>query len=217
MKMSLTGRIILTVLCFGIALAGFMVKLPAVFRHHDTELHTLFYFLAAGFLNILFVKRSLAGHLLVFALLYLMGMGIEYAQEYSNSLVRQPIHGRYDSEDIDANLKGLVYFSVVWAGYIVLWYATRSTRSIKSITAVPDLPPDLQLTRNAGASLQTVSSPQSFANALDKQELRTAMGLLNEIINRNPGHPLAVQLQVTVAELKRIIQDYSAEPGSETD
>ncbi len=119
MKLQLTiaHKLIITVLAFAIAITGFMVKLPAAFRHHDKELHALFYFLAAAFLNILFAQRKLLPHLIIFALLYLFGVAIEYAQEYSNQYFHMRIHGRYDKEDVLWNTKGLIAFSAVWILY----------------------------------------------------------------------------------------------------
>jgi hypothetical protein len=96
---------------------GFLVKLPSGFRHYDKELHTAFYFLAAGFLNMLFTNGKLTIHILIFVLLYLFSISIEYAQEYSNKLLHVRIHGRYDPEDVSANLKGLIAYSVVWVFY----------------------------------------------------------------------------------------------------
>ncbi|HCL05199.1 MAG TPA: hypothetical protein DHW64_04200 [Chitinophagaceae bacterium] len=107
---------------------GFMVKLPSAFRHYDKELHSLFYFLAAAFLNVLFAKKRFTRHILIFAFLYLLGMSIEYAQEYSNQFFRKRIHGRYDKEDVLSNLKGLIAFSVVWIVYVGLtFFAKRPT------------------------------------------------------------------------------------------
>jgi hypothetical protein len=117
MKLSASQKIILTIVCFVVALIGFMVKLPSVFRHYDKELHTLFYFLAAGFLNVLFADNKLFRHILIFAALYIMSVSIEYAQEYSNTLMHKTIHGRYDPEDVKANLKGLIAFSALWLVY----------------------------------------------------------------------------------------------------
>jgi hypothetical protein len=107
-------KLFIAAFCFGIAIVGFMVKLPSAFRGHDKEMHTLFYFLAAAFLNILFAKR----HVLIFIFLYLFGMGIELSQEYSNHFFKARIHGRYDPEDIRANLKGLLIFSAIWVAYL---------------------------------------------------------------------------------------------------
>lgn len=102
-----------------------MIKLPSVFRHFDKELHSLFYFLAAAFLNILFTNKKITIHLLIFGILYLFGMAIEYAQEYSNKFFHKRIHGRYDIEDIQSNLKGLIAFSLLWIIYVMLCYAYK--------------------------------------------------------------------------------------------
>jgi hypothetical protein len=200
MKLSLTHRIVLTVLCFGIALVGFMVKLPPVFRHHDTELHTLFYFVAAVFLNVLFVKRNLVGHVLAFLLLYAMGVAIEYAQEYSNSLVTQRSHGRYDPEDIKANLEGLVYFSILWVGYIAMYYLIGSKR-LKTVKT--ELSPATPVRTNATQPSKEIKpSSQLFINPQDEQKMQKAVQLLTEVMNENPGHPVAAELQAIIRRLK---------------
>lgn len=111
-------NLFLAFLFLAVSIIGFMVKLPSVFRHYDKELHSLFYFLAAAFLNVLFAKKRFTRHILIFAFLYLLGMSIEYAQEYSNQFFRKRIHGRYDKEDILSNLKGLIAFSVLWIVYV---------------------------------------------------------------------------------------------------
>jgi hypothetical protein len=111
-------NLFLAFLFLAVSIIGFMVKLPSAFRHYDKELHSLFYFLAAAFLNVLFAKKKFTRHILIFAFLYLLGMSIEYAQEYSNQFFRKRIHGRYDKEDILSNLKGLIAFSVVWVIYV---------------------------------------------------------------------------------------------------
>lgn len=122
------GNLFLAFLFLVLSIIGFMVKLPSAFRHYDKELHSLFYFLAAAFLNVLFAKKRFTRHLLIFAFLYLLGMSIEYAQEYSNQFFRKRIHGRYDKEDILSNLKGLIAFSVLWIVYVVVtFFAKRPT------------------------------------------------------------------------------------------
>ncbi|RYY54819.1 MAG: hypothetical protein EOO09_12880 [Chitinophagaceae bacterium] len=206
MKLSLTSRIVLTVLCFGAAIIGFMMKLPVVFRAHDTELHTLFYFLAAGFLNVLFVKRRLIGHVLVFVLLYAMGAGIEYAQEYSNSLVGQRIHGRYDPEDIEANVKGLVYFSVLWVGYVIVWHATRSVQSRAPVTPKHSSEAAVVGPTVAGVSRQSEPNGRSLADPGDIAKLREVIRLLGEVTNHNPAHPLASRLGATIRELNQMLE-----------
>ena len=132
-KLSTTAKIILALLCFAIAIYGFMIKLPSSFRRYDKELHSLFYFLAAAFLNILFVGNKLIRHIVVFVFLYLFGMAIEFSQEYSNKLLRSRIHGRYDVEDVQANLKGLVIFSIVWFIYAIGSYLLKKNDKPASI------------------------------------------------------------------------------------
>lgn len=113
-------KLLITFVCVIAAIIGFMIKLPSGFRHMDKELHSLFYFLAAAFFNLLFVQRNVIKHVVVFVLLYLFGAGIELAQEYSNRFFRARIHGRYDPEDVQANLNGLLAFSLVWCVVVVL-------------------------------------------------------------------------------------------------
>jgi hypothetical protein len=113
-KISTGQKILIAVLCFAVAITGFMIKLPSGFRHIDKELHAAFYFLAAAFLNILFARTNLIRHAVIFAFLYFFGMAIEYAQAYSNKFFRKRIHGRFDPEDVAANLNGLIAFSVLW-------------------------------------------------------------------------------------------------------
>jgi uncharacterized membrane protein YccF (DUF307 family) len=125
LHLTIPQKLFLTGFAFSIAIAGFMLKLPAVFRHYDKQLHCLFYFLAAAFLNILFAQRQLLPHLLIFILLFAMGVCIEWAQEYSNKFFSRKIHGRFDKEDVLWNIKGLVGFSVVWVVYCGVWLATR--------------------------------------------------------------------------------------------
>lgn len=115
-RLALTARQKALVLlpCLALTVAGFMLKLPSSFRSVDKELHALFYFLAAAVLNVLFAGTSLLRHIILFVSLFVFGMAIEYAQEYSNRFFRKRIHGRFDPEDIQWNLKGLIAFSVVW-------------------------------------------------------------------------------------------------------
>ena len=114
LQLTTTTKIILVIAAAIFSIIGFMVKLPSTFRHIDKELHTAFYFLAAAFLNILFANNKLTLHLLIFLVLLLFGVSIEYAQEYSNKLLHVRIHGRFDIEDVKANVKGLIGFSVLW-------------------------------------------------------------------------------------------------------
>jgi hypothetical protein len=107
-------KVLVVFICFAFAVYGFMIKLPSGFRHIDKELHALFYFLAAALLNILFAGTKLIWHAIIFITLYLFGAAIEYMQEYSNRFFRRRIHGRFDPEDIQWNLKGLIAFSLLW-------------------------------------------------------------------------------------------------------
>ncbi|HNP24574.1 MAG TPA: hypothetical protein PKM63_00035 [Panacibacter sp.] len=113
-------KIALTVAAFVAAVICFMIRLPSTFSHMDKEMHSLFYFLAAAFLNILFAKRNLVIHAVIFAALYVFGVAIEYAQQYSNTLLHKKIHGNADPEDMQANLQGLVIFSVLWLAYVIV-------------------------------------------------------------------------------------------------
>lgn len=122
LNLSITQKIVLAVFCFGIAIVGFMLKLPSMFRGMDKEMHAAFYFAAAAFLNILFTKRNLLIHIFIFGFLYAFGYAIERAQEYSNKFFRSRIHGRFDPEDVAANLQGLIYFSVVWVIVVAISY-----------------------------------------------------------------------------------------------
>lgn len=112
-------KTLLTILALILSVIGFMVKLPSVFHHYDKELHAAFYFLAAGFLNILYSK-NLTTHILIFLFLLGFGIAIEYAQAYSNILLHKRIHGRFDIEDVKANTKGLIAFSILWIPYLFL-------------------------------------------------------------------------------------------------
>ena len=118
-------KILLVAACFAASIYGFMIKLPSAFRHYDKELHSLFYFLAAAGLNILFAKRKIIIHLLIFGMLYFLGVAIEYAQEYSNKFFHKRIHGRYDVEDIQSNVKGLLAFSILWVLYTGLGFVYK--------------------------------------------------------------------------------------------
>jgi hypothetical protein len=118
MKLTAGNKMFITFVCFAIAIIGFMVKLPSAFRHMDKELHATFYFLAAALLNILFAKANLIKHAAIFIFLLLFGIAIEYAQETSNRFFRKRIHGRFDPEDLQSNLYGLMAFSIVWCLYV---------------------------------------------------------------------------------------------------
>ena len=130
MKLPLSNwtKILLVFACFALAILGFLIKLPSTFRHYDKELHSIFYFLAAAFLNLLFADKKIFRHILIFVALYLFGVSIEYAQEYSNKLLHSRIHGRYDIEDVHSNLKGLIAFSICWIIYVTIWFGFNKRR-----------------------------------------------------------------------------------------
>jgi hypothetical protein len=132
MKTGLTSwqKFLIVLVCFAVAIAGFMIKLPSGFRHIDKQLHAAFYFGAAAFLNLLFAGTKLVRHILLFIALYLFGMVIEYAQQYSNRFFRRRIHGRFDPEDIQSNLNGLIAFSLLWivCSIIILVYKKASLK-----------------------------------------------------------------------------------------
>lgn len=129
MPFKLSTKILLVFAAFAVAIIGFMVKLPSGFRHFDKELHSAFYFLAAAFLNILFAKRNLIIHAILFVVLYVFGVAIEYTQELSNKLLHQRIHGRFDIEDVHANVRGLVLFSAIWLVYAVVAFVYKQVNN----------------------------------------------------------------------------------------
>lgn len=126
---------ILLVITFIIgATIGFMIKLPATFRHIDKEMHAAFYFLAAGFLNVLFTDRKLPRHIIIVIALFLFGVAIEFAQEYSNTLFHVRIHGRYDIEDVKSNSKGLIAYSMLWCIYVSFVFVYRKASFKQTIS-----------------------------------------------------------------------------------
>jgi hypothetical protein len=132
LKISTAQKIIITVLVLGCSVLGFMIKLPAMFRHHDREMHAAFYFLAAAFFTLLFAGRNFWIHLFILATLAVFGAGIEYAQEYSNRLVRHRIHGRFDPEDVKYNIIGLMAFSAIWVTYLLGAWLVRAQQPDKN-------------------------------------------------------------------------------------
>lgn len=95
-----------------------MVKLPSIFRHHDKEMHALFYFSAAAFLNILFAEKKLSRHIAILIFLFLFGVVIEYGQHFAKKVFHIR-HGRPDPVDVQFNLVGLVIFSIFWIAFLV--------------------------------------------------------------------------------------------------
>ena len=102
-------KIIIVVICFICAIIGFLIKIPVPLRGHDKLLHSAFYFMAAAFLHSLFRK----GFFVIIIVLALFGVLIEYLQQLSNQVTHSHIHGRFDKEDIYANLKGLLLYAAV--------------------------------------------------------------------------------------------------------
>jgi len=131
MKLNNGTKALLILLCLSLAVIGFLVKLPSNFRQIDKELHSVFYFIAAAFINLLFVNKNFIRHIVISISLYLFGMAIEYAQEYSNKFFQKKIHGRYDIEDIQANLKGLVLFSIFWMLLIIILFVYQKFKFAK--------------------------------------------------------------------------------------
>jgi hypothetical protein len=123
MKLNNRTKILLVSIFFALSIFGFLIKLPSSLRHVDKELHSLFYFFAAAFLNILFANKKIVRHVLIFIFLYLFGVAIEYTQEYSNKLFHKRIHGRYDVKDVQSNLRGLILFSILWIVYNSVMFA----------------------------------------------------------------------------------------------
>jgi hypothetical protein len=111
LNLSFYQKIIISIVFLALVTVGFMIKLPTIFRHFDKELHSSFYFFAAAFLNVLYKKR----HLIIVVFLLIFGICIEFAQEYSNKFFHKRIHGRFDLQDIKANVKGIIAFSVIWS------------------------------------------------------------------------------------------------------
>ena len=121
---NLYTRIVILIIAFVVAIYCFMIKLPVPFRKVDTELHALFYFSAAAFINILFLIKTIKDHILVLSLLFLFSALVEFAQEYSNSFYTKRIHGNFDPIDLRYNLIGLVCFSIFW----FLFYISLKTQ-----------------------------------------------------------------------------------------
>lgn len=93
-----------------ISTLGFMLKLPRIFHGIDKEMHALFYFFAAFLLTALYPKR----HVFIALFLAFFGVCIEVAQHLSNRLFVKRIHGRFDIEDVIANCKGILFFSLIY-------------------------------------------------------------------------------------------------------
>lgn len=132
MKLNNWTKVLIIIICLAFSLVGFLIKLPFCFRHIDKELHSIFYFIAAAFFTVLFANKNIIRHILIFILLYLFSVAIEYAQEYSNILFHKRIHGLYDKEDVHANLIGLICFSILWIIYIVILFLFNKSKTNKN-------------------------------------------------------------------------------------
>jgi putative exporter of polyketide antibiotics len=117
-------KIIIVIICFILALIGFLIKIPVPLRGNDKLLHTVFYFGAAAFLHILF------GRGLIFILigLALFGVMIEYLQPLCNKFFHTKVHGRFDKEDIYANLKGLAIYTAIAVVFLTMRYLMHKNR-----------------------------------------------------------------------------------------
>jgi hypothetical protein len=97
-----------------VSIIGLMIKLPPIFRSIDKEMHFLFFFFSAAFLNVLFGNGKVVPHIVIFIALLFFGYFIEHAQEFSNRFFAKRIHGNFDPEDLKYNIMGLSLFSVLW-------------------------------------------------------------------------------------------------------
>lgn len=117
----------LTVSIFALlSVIGFLFKLPPVFRSIDKEMHFLFYFFSAAFLNFLLVNGKVIKHLVMLILLGGFGYLIEIFQEFSNTFFKKRIHGNFDIIDIKYNVQGLLLFSLLWFFYYALAKITKT-------------------------------------------------------------------------------------------
>ena len=124
-QLSTTQKLILISFFFFISILGFMLKLPAVFRGIDQELHFLFYFILAFVINYLFQIKSVAKHLIINVVLFFFGVGIEIAQHISNFFFKVRVHGNFDPADVYSNFKGIFVFSVIW---FIYFFSTKKSR-----------------------------------------------------------------------------------------
>jgi VanZ family protein len=117
MNIKTNKKLLIILLLSIISFIGFMFKLPRIFSHFDKELHFLFYFCAAFIVNYLIDKNTIGKHIIIANVLFLCGIFIEIAQQYSNTFFSARIHGNFDIEDIIFNFMGLVIFSIIWFTY----------------------------------------------------------------------------------------------------
>lgn len=105
-----------------LAAVGFMMKLPAPFRKIDKEMHALFYGAAVLGINLFLLNKNIFIHLLISGFLFAFSYTIEHAQAYSNRFFKRRIHGNFDPEDIEANISGLLYGSIIWVIVVIVYY-----------------------------------------------------------------------------------------------
>jgi len=125
-----TKKIIIITIFALISVIGLMIKLPPIFRTIDKEMHFLFYFFSAAFLNFLFTNGKVIKHLVIIIFLGGFGYLIELLQEFSNTFFKKRIHGNFDIIDVKYNLKGLFLFSMLWFFYYVLARLTKINNEI---------------------------------------------------------------------------------------
>jgi len=128
-KLSNRTKYLIVTFLFGISCYGFLIKLPVSLRNFDTELHAIYFFIAAAFLNILFRVNKLDTHFLIFGMLFLFSALIEFTQEYSNELLNKKIHGKFDPVDLKYNLIGLTVFTMFWLMYYLIFNIYKKLRT----------------------------------------------------------------------------------------
>jgi len=98
----------LIILFFACSLIAFMVRLPFIFHSIDKQLHALFYFTAAIFINTLYPKKW---HITAIGLC-VFGIIIEFLQQYLNNIsIRisgKVLHGNFDIQDVKFNTIGII-------------------------------------------------------------------------------------------------------------
>lgn len=120
--------IVIVLILVAVSFIGFMLKLPAIFRHHDRELHFLFYLLISIFLNLIYAQKKIINHFIIFLVLLIFGVGIEISQELSNHIFHNRIHGNFDPVDLICNISGLIFASFFWFFYLIVNKFTANER-----------------------------------------------------------------------------------------
>ena len=126
MKMS-KREFLMIMLLVAPTILGFMLKLPSIFRHHDREMHFLFYLLASIFLNMIFCQKKIKNHLIIFFCLLFFGIAIEFLQDFSNLFFEKKIHGHFDPVDVYFNFLGLICAELFWGFYLIFDRLVRDT------------------------------------------------------------------------------------------